>query len=83
MGDYDVVMPAPMSGGDGGYKVRVQDFYDESSVDCSDAFYLMPAEKAPVLGEVQGPHLYVTSPMEGDVAVPGGEYTVEVSCAWR
>lgn len=79
MGDYDVVMPEPMTGtSGGGYKVRVQEVYDEFSVDCSDAFYLLASEEAPVLGGVEGPYLYVTSPMEGDMAMPGGEYTVEV-----
>ena len=79
-GDYDIVMPEPMSGTSGsGYKVRVMDVDDESSVDCSDDFYLLASEEAPVVGDMDGPSLVVTSPEEGDMAYAGEEYTVEVS----
>eukprot|EP00904_Undaria_pinnatifida_P003644 jgi/Undpi1/13280/HiC_scaffold_8.g02942.m1 len=77
-GDYDIVMPEPMSGTSGsGYKVRVMDVDDESSVDCSDDFYLLASEEAPVVGDMDGPSLVVTSPEEGDMAYAGEEYTVE------
>lgn len=46
--------------------------------DCSDDFYLMASEEAPMSGDVDGPHLYVTSPKAGDEAEAGEEYTVEV-----
>lgn len=46
--------------------------------DCSDEFYLMASDEAPQVGDVDGPYLKVTSPMEGDEAYAGDEYTVEV-----
>lgn len=77
-GDYDIVMPEPMSGTSGsGYKVRVADVDDEESSDCSDDFYLMASEEAPTVSDVDGPTLDVTSPDEGDVAMAGDEYTIE------
>jgi len=77
-GDYDIVMPEPMSDATGsGYKVRVMQVSDESNVDCSDSFYLLASEDAPTVGEADGPSLVVTSPAEGDMAVAGDEYTVE------
>lgn len=79
-GDYDIVMPEPMEGTSGsGYKVRVMDISDESNMDCSDDFTLLASEEAPSVGDPDGPHLYVTSPEEGDLAFAGEEYTVEVS----
>lgn len=80
MGDYDVVMPEPMPDASSmGYKVRVTDVDDESSADCSDLFYLMKSEEAPKVDDgARGPDLFVTSPEEGDVAVAGDEYTIEV-----
>lgn len=50
----------------------------EGHSDCSDEFYLMASEEAPVVGDVDGPHLVVTSPMLNDEAEAGEEYTVEV-----
>ena len=45
-GDYDVVMPEPLSGLSGsGYKVRVADVNDEESADCSDDFFLLASEE--------------------------------------
>lgn len=80
-GDFDVVLPEPMYGTSGsGYKVRVADATDDSISDCSDEFYLMASEEAPQAGDEDGPSIAVTSPSEGDSAVPGEEYTVEV---WR
>ncbi|CAM9226123.1 unnamed protein product [Ascophyllum nodosum] len=76
-GDYDVVMPEPLMGTSSGYKVRVMDVNDESDVDCSDEFYLLASEEAPMVGDEDGPSLVVTSPEEGDIAMAGGEYTVE------
>ena len=78
-GDYDVVMPEPLMGTSSGYKVRVMDVNDVSDVDCSDEFYLLASEEAPMVGDEDGPSLVVTSPEEGDIAMAGGEYTVEVS----
>lgn len=78
-GDFDVVMPEPMFGTSGsGYKVRVADATDDSISDCSDEFYLMASEEAPEVGDDDGPTIVVTSPSDGDSAVPGEEYTVEV-----
>eukprot|EP00752_Nemacystus_decipiens_P013476 g11935.t1 len=75
-GDYDIVMPEPMSGTSGsGYKVRVMDVSDESEVDCSDAFTLVASAEAPFDSEDYS--LTVTSPAEGDMAKAGEEYTVE------
>ncbi|CAM9863450.1 unnamed protein product [Hapterophycus canaliculatus] len=76
-GDYDIVMPEPMSGMEGsGYKVRVMDVGDEGEMDCSDSFMLLPSDDAPMAGE-EGYYLMVTSPSTGDVAEAGEEYTVE------
>lgn len=45
-GDFDIVMPEPMSGTSGsGYKVRVADVDDEESADCSDEFFLLASEE--------------------------------------
>ena len=78
-GDYDVLMPAPTSGtSSSGYKIRVADMNDEESVDCSESFTLLPSEELPTVGEVDGPTLVVTSPMDGDMAEACMEYTVEV-----
>lgn len=76
-GDYDVEMPEPMEGKSGsGYKIRVQDINDESESDCSDEFELLESEEADeMIGD--GAYLVVTSPEEGDLALAGGEYTVE------
>lgn len=60
-------------------QVRVADVSDESNADCSDPFYLLESEDVPNWMTKDGPFLYVTSPQEGDVAVAGDEYTVEVS----
>ncbi|CAM9563888.1 unnamed protein product [Ascophyllum nodosum] len=77
-GDYDVVMPEPLSGLSGsGYKVRVADVNDEESADCSDDFFLLASEEAPDVGDADGPTIEVTSPDDGDVAMAGDEYTVE------
>lgn len=77
-GDYDIVMPEPMSGTSGsGYKVRVMDVDDESDMDCSDEFYLMASDQA--ADTDSGPYLSVTSPAEGDMAEACGDYTIEVS----
>ncbi|CAM9576992.1 unnamed protein product [Sphacelaria rigidula] len=77
-GDYDIVMPQPLDGvSSSGYKVRVADVSDESNADCSDSFYLLESEDVPNWMTKDGPHLYVTNPQEGDVAVAGDEYTVE------
>ncbi|CAM9427966.1 unnamed protein product [Ascophyllum nodosum] len=77
-GDYDVLMPAPTSGtSSSGYKIRVADMNDEESVDCSESFTLLPSEELPTVGEVDGPTLVVTSPMDGDMAEACMEYTVE------
>ncbi|CBN79382.1 EsV-1-163 [Ectocarpus siliculosus] len=77
-GDYDIVMPEPMSGTSGsGYKVRVADVDDDDSGDCSDEFYLMAHAEAPSAGDAGGPYVTVTSPSSGDSAEAGEEYTVE------
>lgn len=77
-GDYDVDMPEPMAGKSGsGYKIRVMDVNDESESDCSDEFELIESEEAEEeIGDTA--YLVVTSPEEGDLAMAGGEYTVEV-----
>lgn len=54
------------------------DVDDEEDGDCSDEFYLMAHAEAPVAGEPDGPYVMVTSPAEGDAAMAGEEYTVEV-----
>lgn len=79
-GDYDIVMPEPMSGASTyGYKVRVVDVDDEEGGDCSDEFSLMPSDEAPMTGDASGvPYLYVTSPADGDGATAGETYTIEV-----
>lgn len=71
-------MPEPMAGKSGsGYKIRVMDIDDESESDCSDEFELLESEEADeIIGD--GAYLVVTSPEEGDLALAGGEYTVEV-----
>ncbi|CAM9888516.1 unnamed protein product, partial [Laminaria digitata] len=77
-GDYDIVMPEPMSGTSGsGYKVRVMDVDDEEDADCSDDFYLIGSEEAPKVGDSDGPTIKVTSPAEGDMAEACHEYTIE------
>lgn len=77
-GDYDIVMPEPMSGTSGsGYKVRVMDVSDEGEMDCSDAFTLVASAEAPF--DAEDYSLTVTSPAAGDMAKAGEEYTVEVS----
>lgn len=54
-GDYDIVMPEPMSGTSGsGYKVRVADVDDEESADCSDEFFLLASEEVRSLCTDQG-----------------------------
>lgn len=79
-GDYDIVFPEPMSGTSGaGYKVRVAQMDDETKVDCSDGFYLIASDGTPTEGPVGEAHIVVTSPAEGDLAIAGDEYTVEVS----
>ena len=78
-GDYDVVIPEPMSGtSNSGYKIRVADINDEESVDCSELFTILPSEEATTDGEIEGRMLVVTSPMDGDMAEACMEYTVEV-----
>lgn len=78
-GDYDVVLPEPLHGTSGGYKVQVTVVGEEgsSSSGCSDEFFLMASEEAPETGDVDGPYLIVTSPTDDDFAVAGQEYTVE------
>ena len=79
-GDFDIVMPEPMTGtSGGGYKVRVVDIHDEEDGDCSDEFYLLASDEAPQVGDADGPSLVVTSPAVGDIAEACHEYTVEVS----
>ena len=79
-GDFDIVMPEPMSGTSGaGYKVRVTDADDPDGADCSDEFFLKASEEAPEVGDIDGPYLIVTAPMVGDLADAGEVYTVEVS----
>lgn len=52
---------------------------DEEDYDCSDAFELVaPGDDTPIVGDV-GSFLDVTSPSTGDIAMAGGEYTIEVS----
>lgn len=58
--------------------MRVVNAADEEDADCSEDFYLMMSEEAPMTGEKPGPHLYVTSPRRGDFAEAGETYTVEV-----
>lgn len=60
-------------------QVRVVDVDDEEDGDCSDEFYLLASDEAPMVGDSDGPRLTVTSPGEGDMAVAGDEYTIEVS----
>lgn len=55
------------------------DVDDEEDGDCSDEFYLLASDEAPMVGDSDGPSLTVTSPGKGDMAVAGDEYTVEVS----
>lgn len=78
-GEYDVKMPEPhepdIDVEDSQYKVRVR---SGAAVGCSAAFSLLPSEKAPQPGDVDGPFLQVMSPMENDGAVAGEVYTVEV-----
>lgn len=77
-GDYDIVLPEPLTGTSGsGYKVRVQLASDESTAACSEEFYLMASEEAPLPGDPDGPYLIVTKPEDGDIASAGFEYTVE------
>ncbi|CAM9425643.1 unnamed protein product, partial [Laminaria digitata] len=77
-GNYDVVMPEPIGGVSGsGYKVRVMDVADETNVDCSAEFVLVASDEAPSVGDANGPSLFVISPEDGDMALAGGEYTVE------
>lgn len=72
-------MPEPLSGVSGsGYKVRVTEVGAVEDTDCSDEFFLMASEEAPASGDEDGPYLTVTSPVEGDTAEAGEEYTIEV-----
>ncbi|CAB1104079.1 unnamed protein product [Ectocarpus sp. CCAP 1310/34] len=75
-GDYDIIMPEPMSGTSSGYKVMVKNAEDESDMGCSDDFTLIASEDAPEAGEM-GYSLTVTSPSDGDTAMAGEVYTVE------
>lgn len=77
-GDYDIVMPEPMSGSGGGYKVRVVDVDDEEDGDCSAEFTLMASDEVPAVGSVDGPYIEVTAPASGDMAKACNEYTIEV-----
>ena len=78
-GDYDIVMPEPISGVSGsGYKVKVTDVDNPEATDCSDEFYLLTSDEAPDVGSEAGPYLIVTSPDAGDSADAGEEYTIEV-----
>lgn len=84
-GEYDVKMPEPhvpdIDFEDSEYKVRVRSGQAEG---CSEAFSLLPSEKAPQPGDLDGPFLEVISPMDNDEAVAGEVYTVEVCrCAPR
>lgn len=78
-GEYDVVMPEPhradVDTEESQYKVRVT---SGGAAGCSEAFRLLPLELAPQPGDMDGPFLEVISPMEGDGAVAGQDYTVEV-----
>lgn len=58
----------------------VTDASDESDYDCSGEFTLVASSDAPEASEM-GAYVTVTSPAEGDTAMAGGEYTVEVSCS--
>eukprot|EP00903_Cladosiphon_okamuranus_P018650 g17165.t1 len=77
-GEYDVKIPEPhdpdIDVEDSQYKVRVR---TGMSAGCSAAFPLVPSEKAPQPGDVDGPFLQVISPMEDDGALAGEDYTVE------
>lgn len=71
-----------MFGTSWGYKVRVTDGADdggEDGGDCSEEFRLMASEEAPARGGDGTPFLDVLSPLEGDFAVAGERYTVQVS----
>lgn len=83
-GEYDIKMPEPhdpdIDTDESQYKIRVK---SGQAVGCSEAFALMPSEKAPQPGDVDGPFLEVISPMENDGAVAGEDYTVEVRMCIR
>lgn len=69
-GSYDVILPEPLDGASGsGYKIGVTGINDESQA-CSEEFTLLNTDDDEY-------YLAVTSPTEGDIAIVGGEYTVE------
>lgn len=59
------------------------DVDNEDDADCSDEFILMASDEVPDVGDSDGPSLDVTSPAEGDSAMAGEEYTVEVCVMCR
>ena len=78
-GENDVKVPGPhdpdIDVEESEYKVRVR---SGQMAGCSEAFSLLPSERAPQPGDVDGPFLEMISPMENDSAVAGEDYTVEV-----
>ena len=79
-GEYDVVLPEPPhvdddGNGEGQFKISVT---MAGATSCSAAFSLVSSTDAPQSGDHGGPFLEVISPMEGDGAVAGEDYTVEV-----
>lgn len=58
-------------------KVRVAEV-DDGEADCSGEFYLMASDEAPTFPDPETYYMVVTSPEDGDVAMVGEEYTVEV-----
>ncbi|CAM9852569.1 unnamed protein product, partial [Laminaria digitata] len=83
---HEIMMPMPVSGRSSwGYKIRVTDGRSSPISGCSDEFSLVPHADLlselflkEVLGEEAEAFLVVTSPVEGDLAVAGEDYTIEM-----
>ena len=75
---HEVMMPMPVRGRTSwGYKIRVTDGRSSPNSGCSDEFTLVPHLDMLSKKELEEPFLLVTSPVEGDLAVAGEDYTVE------
>ena len=73
-GDHDVIMPHPQPNvSEDGYVIGVKGVYD-TEYGCSSSFRLITEEDIPDTNEYS---LNVTSPVDGDVAIAGEQYTVE------
>lgn len=74
-----MIMPIPDSERTSwGYKIRVTDGRSSPTSGCSEEFTLVPHPDTLSAEELEEAFLFVTSPVEGDLAVAGEAYTIEV-----